>query len=715
MDFDPDRSTNEALWIAGNPTKARVVRGDVHITIPFQKQMPGNEMVPDMGTPTEDATLIIRCYSNNVMRLFIGFGEHTMYERSHILIQDASRKKVQLSVEYEDGGWLVMGLKGRTYAAIDPLAKPVTQSSQLYPPPQHLPDIILYPDEDKAVMLSSFDHFSPMRYDALPLAYVVKNGRKERATISFECEHNECFAGTGERFAKMDLSGRTFRLKNQDAQGVNNRRAYKNVPFYISSRMYGTFYHTSACGKLSLADHSSRSVQFMSDQPLLDVFLIGGKDPEAILKSYRGLTGYPAMPPLWSFGVWMSRMSYMNAVEIESVCRKLRRDHYPCDVIHLDRNWSATDNVCEWVFDKKRFPNPTGFIKRLRKNGFRVSLRQLPYISKITEQTGETTVNIDFTHPLAVASYKSLLKRLFQMGVACVKADSGENIHPGAHYREMRPELLENIYPLLYQKATYEETLSTTGQGIIWSRAGWAGCQRFPIHWGGEAASTWDGMAASLRGALHLGLSGFAFWSHDVPGYHSLPDFMNSPVEEELYMRWTQFGVFSSHFRYHGTSQREPWHYASVSDDVRRWWKLRYMLLPYIVNQSIKACVSGHTMVRAMIFHHPTDRTCWHIDDQYYFGDTFLVAPIMNYSNTRDVYLPRGKWVNFFTGENYDGGRWLRDVTVPLDEMPVYVLVDAEIDFYPEPVRCTDEMNLSRAIRVSIYSDFKGIFKELNM
>jgi glycosyl hydrolase, family 31 len=210
---------------------------------------------------------------------------------------------------------------------------------------------------------------------------------------------------------------------------------------------------------------------------------------------------------------------------------------------------------------------------------------------------------------------------------------------------------------------------------------------------------------------LHFGLSGFAFWSHDVPGFHTLPNFMNSIVDDDVYMRWTQFGVFSSHIRYHGTNKREPWHYPAIAPMIKKWWKLRYTLIPYIVEQSRKAIASGAPLLQALIFHHPEDKLCWHIDDEYYFGNDFLVAPVMNSENRRDVYLPEGKWVNFFTGERLEGGRWLKNLDIPLDEMPVYVRQGATIPVYPDEVECTDDMDLSKSIGLHIDPHFKGIFK----
>lgn len=295
------------------------------------------------------------------------------------------------------------------------------------------------------------------------------------------------------------------------------------------------------------------------------------------------------------------------------------------------------------------------------------------------------------------------------MGVVCIKTDFGEDIHMQAKYHGMEPEKLNNLYALLYQKAAYEITREVTGDGIVWARAGWAGCQRYPLHWGGDSACSWDGLAGSLKGGLHIGLSGFGFWSHDVPGFHSVPDFMNSKVPDDLYVRWTQFGVFSSHLRYHGTSKREPYEYPAIAGIVRRWLKLRYALLPYLLEQSDKTTQTGYPVLRALIFHHADDKMCWHIDDQYYFGDAMLVAPVMNSANKRDVYLPEGEWVNFFTGEKTTGGKWLKDFACPLDEMPVWVKAGTSLSVYPHPVSNTDEMDLDQSETIVFNEHYRGL------
>ncbi len=734
MDFDPNLPGSESLWRACKPASIKMENDDIVLSIPFQKQKSGTDISPDLSIQQKNYELRLRACNKNILRVSIAFEGESMPD-SEMLSFHESIKVNPLHFEKSENQWVVFDSNG-TKKALFKFEKPEIEFwSDLLPPPEETFSATFFPDGEKEIKISDYDQFFPARHDAFALAFVEKEQKIKRATLSIHAEPNEVFTGTGERFSKMDLSGKTVQLKNQDGQGVNNRRTYKNIPFYLSDQLYGLFMHTSAFSKFSLADHSSRSVQLLGMEAKLDLFLFGGNSVEEILLNYRKITGFPAMPPLWSFGTWMSRMSYFSAEEVEGICDRLREEEFPCDVIHLDTGWFKTDWLCEWKFNDERFPDPPAFISKLKKNGFKVSLWQMPYIAAKAEQLDEAVANgyicklkenkqqggsnfsaldyagtIDFTYPLAVEWYKNLLRNLLEMGVVCIKTDFGEDIHMDAGYYAMKPELLNNLYALLYQKAAFEITKEVTGDGIIWARAGWAGCQRFPLHWGGDAACSWDGMAGSLKGGLHLGLSGFAFWSHDVPGFHGVPDFMNSVIPGDLYVRWTQFGVFSSHIRYHGTSKREPYDYPAISGIVRKWWNLRYALIPYILEQSELSTQTGFPVLRALVFHHPNDKMCWHIDDQYYFGNDFLVAPIMNSENKRDVYLPDGEWINLFSGKKENGGKWLKDFEVPLVEMPVWIKANANIPYYPEKVNCTDEMDFDKVKTLKIAESFMGIF-----
>ena len=741
LDFNTDLSLEEGVsrvWKACKPTAIAQNGLGVVLTVPFQCQLLSNEFAPDKSILRKDFQLYLRAFGDKILRVSIGFEKEIM-EVSPMLEIAAELQEIKLSFEIKEEQWIVVDEKGITRAIFDLSNPKIDHWSDLLTAPEESMQAIFLPDGKKEIKVSAYDQFFPNRMDAMCLSFIERYNEPAKVSISFHAKPDEKFVGTGERFCKMDLAGHTFQLKNQDGQGVNNKRTYKNIPFYLSSEMYGMFLHTSAYCKFSMADFSTRSVQLLVEEPILDIFLIGEENPEKIMFRYKQLTGFPTVPPLWSYGVWMSRMTYFSEDEVNEICDRMRAEDFPCDVIHLDTGWFKTDWLCEWKFNPERFPDPKRFVSRLKDNGYRVSLWQMPYIAADAEQFEEAKANkymsildskkeqggsnfsnldyagtIDFTYPKAVEWYKNLLRELLEMGVVCIKTDFGEEIHLDAKYHNMAPELLNNLYALLYQKAAFEVTKEVAGDGVVWARAGWAGCQRYPIHWGGDAAASWDGMAGSLKGGLHLGLSGFGFWSHDVPGFHGVPNFMNSVVPDDLYVRWTQFGVFTSHIRYHGTSKREPYHYPNISDIVRKWWKLRYALLPYILEQSELTTTTGYPVLRALLMHHPADKMCWHIDDQYYFGDDFLVAPIMNSENTRDVYLPEGIWVNFFTGEITQGGCWLNNFEAVMEEMPVWVKKGALIPMYPEAVNCTDEMDLQKTISITIDANFKGIWKHLN-
>lgn len=744
LDWDDPVAQNDVIWRACRPTDVRAEDGDVLLSVPFQAQTHAMQPQADADIPRRTYTLRARAYGDSIVRLTIDFAEDAIpSDDSPMLELHPSLTLESLSVTPTATGWDVLDASGTLRLRVNTTVPPTKPwgGTELATPQETL-DVIVYPDGKTAVPLMAYDHFFPLKIESLPVAFIARDGAPQRALFSFHAEAQERFAGTGERFTKLDLAGRTLVLENTDALGVNNRRAYKNVPFYLSSRPYGVFMHTSSHIRLSLADVSTRAAQGLIEEPALDLFVIGGRSVERVLYNYRRLTGFPRDVPLWSYGTWMSRMTYFSAEEVRGIARKLREGDFPCDVLHLDTGWFAKDWICEWEFSKERFPDPPGFMREMLDQGFRITLWQNPNLGAGNKLLPEAIANrylaplkigagaegpgsdfsspgaedapgvarqIDFSNPEAVLWYQGMVERLLRMGASAIKTDFGENLDLDGDFATLPAEKLHNLYGLLYQKAAFEITEKVTGEGIIWARTSWAGCQRYPIHWGGDAACSWDGMAGSLRGGLHLGLSGFAFWSHDVPGFHGVPDFMSNWPNDDLYVRWTQFGVFTSHLRYHGTTPREPYEYPAVADVVRKWLKLRYALIPYLVAQGRHAVATGLPVLRALIVHHADDPTCWHIDDQYYFGDDVLVAPVMNAGGIRDVYLPEGRWVDLWTGDVFDGARWLKAVQTPLERMPVYVRYSAQIPVYPEPVQSTQKMDLAKAVILTFDDDYPGL------
>lgn len=730
LDLNSPEAAGDVVFVAGRPTAVRAEGAGVVVEVPFFQRLPA----PPEGSPpvTQPQRLVVRGYGNAIVRVSFSVGGKVPGDDSVMLEWHASLKPVALKARQTPGGYEIVDPRGKVRMRIDLTPPPVRRWGRMFPDaPKHLAAAVL-PDGKVEVPLMAYDTFHPKHVESLPLGYVQRGQAIRAVLFSLHAAPGEHFAGTGERFARMDLAGQTLALENTDALGTSSGRAYKNCPFYVSSRPYGLLALTSNHVRLSLAGVSTRAAQGLIEDDCLDLFFVGGGSLEQVLCNYRCLVGFPRDVPLWSYGVWMSRMTYFSAAETLAIADRLRAEDYPADVIHLDTGWFEEDWQCTWEFSKERFPDPPAYMRQMREKGFRISLWQTPSMSKGTKvyeyardhgflpaKTAaqdasafgeiEYSGRIDFSNPQAVAWYQGLLRRLLEMGASVIKTDFGEQIEMNARYATLPAATLHNLYALLYQKAAYEITAQTTGEGIIWARAGWTGCQRYPVHWGGDAASTWDGLAGSLRGGLHIGLSGWAFWSHDIPGFHGVPELMNSPPSDELYVRWTQFGVFTSHMRYHGACPREPWEYPAVAEIVRRWWKLRYCLIPYLVEQGRIATQTGYPLLRALVLHHSDDPTCWHIDDQFYCGSVLMVAPLTAPGGVRDVYLPAGTWVDLWSGRRLRGSRWLRGVKSPLSQMPVYARHGECIRVYTLAVRSTNDMDLSKSVELRFDASYRGL------
>jgi len=490
--------------------------------------------------------------------------------------------------------------------------------------------------------------------------------------FAFSLQHDEAFYGTGESFTRLNKRGQKTVLWTEDANSCQRNRYYKPIPFFISSRGYGMFLHTSTPAAFDFGCKYDGTGALYAEDSVMDLFFFSGSVKE-VLSEYTSLTGRSPVPPLWSFGLWMSRITYKSETEVQSVAERLRSEKIPCDVIHIDTGWFEKDWICDYEFSGTRFDNPEKLIARLNRMGLRVSLWQLPYFTPNNPLYREALekgyavrsgkaglptedVIIDFSNPDAVFWYKSLLKKLLMMGVSAIKADFGEAApYHGIFHSGKTGHSEHNLYPLRYNKAVYEITDEVCGEGIIWGRSAWAGSQRYPVHWGGDSENTDSAMAASLRAGLSLGLSGFSFWSHDIGGFVK-----SSP--EDIYRRWLTFGMFSSHSRCHGAPPTEPWEYnKKFTDFFRSVVERKYRLMPYVMAQSVICSRKGFPMVRPLFFEFPEDRTCWNIEDEYLFGSSILVAPVFSGDSAeRDVYLPPGKWLSIEHKTVYEGSRWAR-------------------------------------------------------
>ena len=267
---------------------------------------------------------------------------------------------------------------------------------------------------------------------------------------------------------------------------------------------------------------------------------------------------------------------------------------------------------------------------------------------------------VDFTNPDAVRWYQEKLKSLLDMGVDCFKTDFGERIPVKdiAYFDGSDPIKMHNYYTFLYNKAVFEllEKERGVGEAVLFARSATVGGQQFPAHWGGDSSASYPSMAETLRSGLSLACAGFGFWSHDMGGFEN-----TAPAD--VYKRWCQFGMLSSHSRLHGSgSYRVPWLFDDEACDVlRKFVKLKCSLMPYIYRQAVKAHEEGIPMMRPMFLEFPEDRACETLDRQYMFGDSLLVAPIFKESGEVEYYLPKGAWYNLLTGTQVEGGGWQKE------------------------------------------------------
>ena len=508
--------------------------------------------------------------------------------------------------------------------------------------------------------------------------------------------------GCGESFTSLNKVGQKVHLSVTDPQGPETDGQYKPVPFFFSNRGYGIFMHTSAPVTCDFgASYIGADRLFMADEQM-DFFVFFG-EPKDILYEYTEITGKSPLPPLWSFGTWMSRITYFSQEEGLEIARQLRANRIPADVIHFDTGWFGTDWQCDYQFAKDRFKDPVKMLKQLAKDGFHTCLWQLPYFTpknrffneiidkglNVKNATGGMPVEdaiLDFSNPETVNWYQQKIEGLLKQGVSTIKCDFGEAAPYNGFYHSGKGGLYEhNLYPLRYNKALWEVVeRNHPGEGIIWARSAWAGSQRYALHWGGDAATTNTGMLGDLRGGLSFGLSGFSFWSHDMGGFVTA-----SP--EDIYRRWLPFGFLSSHTRAHGAPPTEPWLISeSFTDAFRACAEMKYKLMPYVWEQAKECSKLGLPMVRALLVEFPHDQGAWYVEDEYMFGSKMLVAPLLESGNSRNVYLPKGKWIDYQTGKVYEGGYQ----TIEAGEIPCIILVkDGSVIPHAPLAQRTDQIN----------------------
>jgi alpha-D-xyloside xylohydrolase len=508
--------------------------------------------------------------------------------------------------------------------------------------------------------------------------------------------------GLGERFTAFVKNGQAIDMWNEDG-GTSSEQAYKNIPFYLTNRGYGVFINHPERVSFEVASEKVERVQFSVPGESLEYFVIYGPTPKEILERYTALTGRPALPPAWSFGLWLSTSFTTDYDEktVTSFINGMAERDIPLHVFHFDCFWMQEFHWTDLQWNPHFFPDPEGMLRRLKSRGLHICVWINPYIAQrsilfdeamqkgylLRKPNGDTPNStgttvwqwdmwqagmsiVDFTNPEAGKWFAEKLRVLLKMGVDTFKTDFGERIPTDVIYHDgSDPLKMHNYYGYLYNKTVFDLLRDERGEhdAIVFARSATTGGQQFPVHWGGDSTATFESMAESLRGGLSLGLSGFGFWSHDIGGFEDLtldPSPSRRGESGDVYKRWTAFGLLSSHSRLHGSnSYRVPWNYDDEAVAVlSKFTKLKCSLMPYLYRAAIQAHEKGTPMLRAMLLEFPHDPACDYLDLQYMLGDSLLIAPVFSYERTVNYYVPEGKWTNFLNGNVIEGPHWVREI-----------------------------------------------------
>lgn len=544
------------------------------------------------------------------------------------------------------------------------------------------------------------------------MAHVVdKQKNISYMTESLELNIGTYVYGLGERFGPYIKNGQSVEMWNADG-GTGSEQAYKNIPFYMTNQNYGVFVADSSDVNFEIATERVEQVQFSVQGERLKYYIIYGETPKDILSRYTALTGRPALPPAWTFGLWLTTSfitDYDETTVLSFLDGMVERD-IPLSVFHFDCFWMRVLQWCDFQWDETCFPEPEAMLQRYHDRGLKICVWINPYIGQRSPLFAEgvkegyfiqkTNGNIwqtdkwqagmaivDFTNPAAVKWYEDRLEALLDMGVDCFKTDFGERLPVSdiVYSDGSSPLHMHNYYTHLYNKIVFclLERKRGKDEAVLFARSATAGGQQFPVHWGGDNSSTYLSMLDTLHGGLSLAHSGFGFWSHDISGFEKT-------ASADLYKRWCAFGMLSSHSRLHGSSSyRVPWLFDEEACDVLRYFtKLKCRLMPYLYTIAVQAHQKGVPMMRPMMLEFPADPSCEVLDRQYMLGDALLVAPVFEKEGNVSFYLPEGKWISLIDGNVVDGGHWIKQVhsfmSIPLYARENSAIVMGTVDSRPD-------------------------------
>lgn len=584
------------------------------------------------------------------------------------------------------------------------------------------------PDGDKYVF--SRDAADTSIPGLLRVEWLTDGKRVRRVRLSFRAGVDERFFGFGERFNALDQRGNVLDMRVYEQYKNQGKRTYMPIPFLLSSAGYGVWVESSRWMQFDLcATHADTWTleADTADDETLTVHRFEG-EPLDVVARFARVTGPVALPPEWAFGLWMSGNEWNSQQRVEhEVAQSLSHGIQPSvlvieawsdettfyifnDAQYTPKGGDETFHYSDFTFPPDgKWTDPKGMVDSLHAQGIRLLLWQVPVLKVLeSDHAQHSADHAHFTErKLGVRQQDGSLHKvrpfwfrggylwdvlnpearewwlnkraylLDEVGIDGFKTDGGEHLWgTDVVFADGRTGAdVWNEYPQRYTEAYYQFAQSKR-HGITFSRAGFTGSQRSPLHWAGDEHSTWDAFRHSIYAGLSASLSGITFWGWDLAGFSgAIPD-------AELYLRGAAMAAFCPVMQYHSeynahrepSIDRTPWNIQAQTGDARvmptfRYFvALRHYLMPYIWQEAQHSARTGEPMMRALkLWHSDAD------DFAYYFGRDLLVYPVVEPSaDTRRVYLPAGSWHDFWSGTSYQGAAFV-DVDTPIDRIPVFV------------------------------------------
>jgi oligosaccharide 4-alpha-D-glucosyltransferase len=522
----------------------------------------------------------------------------------------------------------------------------------------------------------------------------------DQGVLISELSEDERIYGTGSRAIDSDRRGRSLAVNNQAQYGYGAGAENLNItlPVLNSSKYYSLFFDNHSIANLDIGSVQDNLLQYSFTSGQADLFVIAGKDHGSLVNNFSYLTGYQPMPPIWSLGYIQSKYGYENESAAYSIVNEILNADFPMDALVLDLYWfgdPGTMGNLDW--DNSRFPNPETMMTDFLDLGVKTILITEPYFTLASSnysfadansyfgenESGDTYVLygfwtgdaalLDLFHPDVPEWFNQFYIDRTNEGVEGWWTDLGEpESHPWDmyHYGGIPSTEIHNVYALEWEKIVYENWQTHFPEKRLFnlSRSGFAGMQRYSTFpWSGDIQRSFDGLRVQVPIMLSMGLNGIPYMHSDVGG------FTGGGNDDELFIRWVQMGVFAPIFRIHGTGiETSPTAYGTNAQDItRKYIKLRYELLPYTYTLAYEASTKGLPLARPMDFYEPENQALQNLNDQYFWGEHLLIAPVLNQGQTqRDVILPEGKWLNYFDLTEYSGPGTFT-MSSPLEDIPV--------------------------------------------